>query len=90
VELLIAIGAIIAILTVFFSFGAAVKILWGWIPLAIGIAVCLLIGQSGGFWQSVFAIAVFLLSLIVTDAWHRTSIYIEIEEKIDKLFYFDD
>ena len=89
-EIVIIIGGIIVIVILYFSLGMFVKFFWCWLPLFLGLLIGVSIGLSGGWWRAAIGVFTFFLSLLITDAWHRTTFYLRIEAMIDKAFYFDD
>lgn len=87
--LLIFLGVIAAI-TAYFCLGIVVKFLWGWFPIVFSTMAAIAILIFGnGFWQ-VIGVMLFCMSLHWNSLWHNTTIYTNIEKKLDDWFYFKD
>lgn len=90
-EFFLIIAAIIGLVIFYFLFGAIIKFLWGWMPLCVGGLLGLGIGLFGGnFLYGSLGVIIVIVSLVVTNSWQDTNIYLSIEEKLDKIFYFKD
>lgn len=82
---------IILLVICYFLFGALIKFLLGWLPLCIGITIGTIIGIFGGnFLYAFIGIIIFIFSILITNSWHNTKIYLYFEEKLDSIFYFKD
>jgi hypothetical protein len=83
--------SIIGIILLYFLFGAIVKFILGWLPLCIGTIISLFIGiWGGGVVNAIIGIVLFLVSLLITNSWQGSRCYLNIEEKLDSMFYFKD
>ena len=89
-ELIVAISAIVILVVLYICFGALLSFIWGWwililmIPLSIYIA--LMFGWSGVF----IGLVLFIGSIIVTNAWQGTDLFVLLSDKIDSAFNFND
>jgi len=81
---------IAGLITIYFFFGVLLKFVWGWLPLAIGSFIALGLIITGGGANAIGAIIIFFSSLLLTNKWQGSNIYFIVEEKIEKLFYFND
>lgn len=90
-ELFLIIISIILLVVFYFLFGALIKFLLGWLPLCIGVIVGTIIGIFGeSYLYALIGIIIFIFSILITNSWHNTGIYLYFEEKLDSIFYFKD
>ncbi|RMH46001.1 MAG: hypothetical protein D6694_03975 [Gammaproteobacteria bacterium] len=89
-ELILIVVGIIAIFFLYFAFGAIIKFIVGWFPSIFGIVIGVVIGFLGGWTGAVAALFIITLSIVLTDSWHNSPLYLRIEKYIDKKFYFGD
>jgi len=89
-KLLFVIIGLICLILIYFFIGVILKFLWGWITLIIGLLLGIVIGLFGGWLGAILGLIIFIISFIVTNAWQGTSLYLKIEDVIDKKFYFKD
>ena len=78
---------LIALFFLYFFSGAILKFVWGWAGVILGtiFGVGLLIAG-----MPVLGLLILFLGIGITDKWQGSSLYLRVEEKIDKAFYFKD
>ncbi|EEA95757.1 hypothetical protein PJE062_4795 [Pseudovibrio sp. JE062] len=64
--------------------------MWGWLPLAIGLLIGAVVSIMGGLSGIVIALVVIVVSVIVTDKWHSTEVFLNVEEAIERKFHIKD
>lgn len=89
-ELFAIISAIALVVILYFFFGMLVKLIWGWLPLAVGLLIGITIGVLGGWSGAAIGFIIILASILGTDSWHGTDLFLTVEEKIEKRFYLND
>jgi hypothetical protein len=87
--LLIALG-IAALVAAYFCLGIALKFIWGWWLLVVGIPILLTIGLAIGWVGALVAIIGFFVLLEANNQWHGSELYLAIERRIDGAFHLSD
>jgi hypothetical protein len=85
------IGIIILLVALYFLFGIILKFLLGWSFLMLSIVTAIVVYfWLGGFLGGIIGIVVFVIGLGGTNEWHSSSVYLNIEGKIEKRFHLND
>ena len=89
-EAIAIIGGILAFIVLYFFFGMVIKLAWGWLPLVVGLLIGIPIAILGGWTGAVIGILIIIVSVLGTDTWQGSSIFLTVEESIEKKFYLND
>lgn len=89
-ELLLIIGAVIALAVLYFCFGIALKFLVAWWILLLGTPALIGIGLAYGWVGAVVAIVGFFFLVQANNSWSGSAAYLKIEKYVDKAFYLAD
>lgn len=82
--------AIAALVIGYFCLGILLKFMWAWWPAVFGVPVLLAVGFAFGWIGALIAIGGLFGLLSASNNWHGTSLYLEVERRIDGLFYLSD
>lgn len=80
---------IIAFIILYFCFGILLSFLIGWWPIIIYFAI-FVIFLVNNLSMALYTIPVGLILILVTNLWQGTTVYLNIIERLDKKFYFND
>lgn len=89
-EFLLFISGIILLIVLYFIFGIFIKFIWGWIPLLLGVIIGAIIGFFGGWLGSIIGVILIVYSVIITNSWQDSELYLKFENLIENKFYFKD
>jgi hypothetical protein len=89
-EFIIAIVALVVLGATYFCLGVILKFLLSWWILVFGAPILLIIGVSMG-WMGLIVVVLGLAFLLKTNnRWHDNRLYLVLERKVDRAFYFSD
>ena len=81
---------IVLLVVLYFCIGMVAKFIWGWLPLATGLAVGVGMAIFGGWLGAAIGVFICVALVVGTDRWHSTDLFQRVERGIDKAFHFDD
>ncbi len=86
---LIVAGALILIVA-YFCIGIFAKFVLGWWMMIVGLPVLAVAAFAFGWIGAVAALLGFFALLSANNTWQGSTLYITIEHKIDRAFYYGD
>lgn len=89
-QFILLIAGIIVLVIAYFSFGAVAKFFLGWWILVIAIPALLIVGIALSWIGAIIAIFGILYAIKINNKWHASELYLSLEKRIDKAFYFSD
>ena len=80
---------LLLLVTCYVFFGVVFKLLWGWFPM---ILACLSMVIALFYSLSAFCYACFVMIgvIFITDYWQGTSLFLKVDEWLDKKLYLND
>tara|TARA_B110000503_G_scaffold136981_1_gene220372 strand:+ start:1922 stop:2197 length:276 start_codon:yes stop_codon:yes gene_type:complete len=90
-EVSIVIGILILLVIGYFFLGIILKFSWSWAPAVILTPICIWIMFLGGYLIAFIGLFLFILTnTIIVTYWQDTELHNQVEERIEKMFYFQD
>ncbi len=89
-EFIAIVGGLLLLVVAYFCFGIVVKFFVAWWPLIVGWPILLVVGFAFGWIGAIVAVVGFAILLGANNRWQGSTLYAELERKIDKAFYFSD
>lgn len=89
-DILIVIAGIISIVILYYFLGFFIKLIWNWWVICIAFPPCLFIGLNYHYTGAILAVIGFVASITINNKWQDTSIFMDVEKKIDRIFSLED
>jgi hypothetical protein len=89
-EFVLIVGGLLLLVAAYFLIGALTKFLLGWWIMLLGVPILAIVGLVLGWTGAIVALAGFCLLLIANNHWQGCGLYLWLEQKVDKAFYFSD
>lgn len=89
-EALIVIGILILLVIGYFFLGIILKFSWSWAPAVILAPICIWIMFLGGYLIAFIGIVLSIITIVIANYWQNTELHNQVEERIEKMFYFQD
>jgi hypothetical protein len=89
-DIILIILCLIGLVILYFIFGILLKFFLAWLPIIIISPIIIILGFKGGIINAFIAIILFVISIGLNNCWQGSEFYLNLENKIDKLFYFKD
>ena len=89
-ELVLLAIAILGAIFAYFAVGIALRWFLEWWILAISTPILIAVGILIGWAGAVVALIGFFLALSANNAWHSSSTYFRISDRLNKRFSFED
>jgi uncharacterized membrane protein (DUF485 family) len=89
-DIILIILCLIGLVILYFIFGILLKFFLAWLPIIIISPIIIILGFKGGIINAFIAIILFVISIELNNCWQGSEFYLNLENKIDKLFYFKD
>lgn len=90
IEALTVIGIITILVIGYFFLGIVLKFIWSWAPMLISFPFNLWFFFHNSYLLAGIGILIFFSLMVLTNSWQSTSIYYQVEKKIETIFYFRD
>tara|TARA_B110000971_G_C19589193_1_gene310942 strand:+ start:147 stop:419 length:273 start_codon:yes stop_codon:yes gene_type:complete len=89
-EALIVVGILILLVIGYFFLGIILKFSWSWAPAVILTPICIWIMFLGGYLIAFIGIVLLIITIVIANYWQDTELHNQVEERIEKMFYFQD
>lgn len=89
-ELLLVVIGIVVLVAFYFCLGVVVKFFLAWWIVFFGVPILVAVGIALGWVGAVFAVAGFVVLLSANNRWHDSELYLDIERRVDSIFYLSD
>ena len=89
-EFLLLLLGIVVLVVGYFCLGIFVKFLLAWWILTLGIPIFLAVGIAFGWLGAIAAVVGLVALLVANNDWQGSELYLALERKVDRAFYFSD